>query len=1043
MTSILIVMALSAMAGFLVYFSILAPGLEKPFRSQDRNAIRIILVLVAAFVVRLICAKFYPGHKTDMNCFDAWSSMVFHDGFSGFYASDSFTDYPPGYMYVLYVIGAIRSVFPMSTEAAYIFLKIPAILCDLGTGYLIYRFAKKHTSDTMSVLLAAFYLFNPATIVNSSLWGQVDAVYTLVLAGMVYLISEKKMIPSYFLFALCIFIKPQAFIFTPLIIYGIVETVFLPRFNKELFWKNLAFGLGAIAAMFLIALPFGIQHVWSQYTDTLASYPHLSVNAFNLWAAFGQNWAELTTITSIISALFLVAIVAYTTYVFFKTKNPSKYYFLAAFLAFSTFMLSTRMHDRYAFPAMVMLLLAFIALPKPQTFILYLLTILSQFFNTAWVLFCYEKDPNAYFRTPPVNIASFLNIALFIFMIYVTQKMYADNQFGTINVGQKQKAPSKTSVSASRALHFQRSEVFAKITKIDLIAIAVIMVVYSGVALHDLGNRHAPETETNLASNAVTIDLGSEKTISKIKYFLGSYELNDERDLTFTFKNNLNQTVKTDKLTSGSVFYWNEENSNNTKARYITLSTGASNLTIKELAILDDAGNKLTPVVSLEGVAPLFDEQQEIPERTTFRNSTYFDEIYHARTAYEFIHSLEPYEWTHPPLGKVFMSVGILIFGMNPFGWRIVGTVFGILMIPVLYLFAKRLLKHSWLAIVTCLLFTFDFMHFAQTRIATIDVYGTFFIMLMYYFMYQYCRLSFYDSGLKKTLVPLGLSGLCMGLGIACKWTAIYAGMGLAVIFFVTLYRRYKEFLYAEKNPSQTTDGIAHQHVLQNFKPYLIKTLLFCCIMFVAVPVVIYCVSYIPYLQAEGMQGFKSIIDNQSAMFTYHSKTVVSSTHPYSSHWYEWPIMVRPIWYYSGTLSTAAGTLKEGISAFGNPLVWWAGIPAFAYMLYLTFAKKDKCALFLAFSYFAQLASWIPITRTTFIYHYFPCVPFLVLMIGYSIYSIYHKNGQSKAVKYGAFVYTGLVIGMFALFYPVLAGQPITMEFANQWLKWFNTWVLV
>ncbi len=1038
MTSILIVLVLSAMTGFLVYFSILAPGMEKPFRSQDRNAIRIILVLLAAFVVRLICAKLYPGHKTDMNCFDAWSNMVFHDGFSAFYASDTFTDYPPGYMYILYVIGAIRSIFPMSTDAAYILLKIPAILCDLGTGYLIYRFAKKHTSDVMSVLLAAFYVFNPAVILNSSLWGQVDAVYTLVLAGMVYLITQKKMIPSYFLFALCIFIKPQAFIFTPLVIFGIVETVFLPKFNKELFWKNLAFGIGAIAAMFIVALPFGIGHVWEQYTATLSSYPHLSVNAFNLWAAFGQNWAELTTVTSVVSTIFLVGIVAYTTYVFFKTKNPSKYYFLAAFLALATFMLSTRMHDRYAFPVMVMLLLAFIALPKPQTFILYLLASLSQFFNTAWVLFCYEKDPNAYFRTPPVNIASFLNIALLIFMIYIAQKMYARNQFGTIILDKNKKAAPTPSVS--RTVHFQKSTVFAKLTKIDLIAMAVIMVVYSGIALHDLGDRHAPETEVNLASNAVTLDLGSEQTVSKIKYFLGSYELNDERDLTFTFRNNNNQVVKTDKLTSGSVFYWNEENSNNTRARYITLTTAASDLTVKEMAVLDESGNKIVPMNLSASAAALFDEQQEVPDRVSFRNSTYFDEIYHARTAYEFIHSLDPYEWTHPPLGKVFMAVGILIFGMNPFGWRIVGTVFGILMIPVIYLFAKRLLKHSWLAIITCLLFTFDFMHFAQTRIATIDVYGTFFIMLMYYFMYKYCKLSFYDAGLKKTLVPLGLSGLCMGLGVACKWTAIYAGMGLAVIFFVTIYRRYKEFLYAEKNPSQMTDGIAHQDVIRNFKPYLIKTLLFCCVMFVAVPAVIYCASYIPYLKAEGMQGLKSILDNQSAMFTYHSKTVVSSTHPYSSHWYEWPIMVRPIWYYSGIVS---GTLKEGISSFGNPLVWWVGIPAFAYMLYLTFAKKDKCALFLAFSYFAQLVSWIPITRTTFIYHYFPCVPFIALMIGYSIYTLYHRHGESKYIKYGAFVYTALAIGMFALFYPVLSGQPTTMEFANQWLKWFDSWVLL
>ena len=48
-----------------------------------------------------------------------------------------------------------------------------------------------------------------------------------------------------------------------------------------------------------------------------------------------------------------------------------------------------------------------------------------------------------------------------------------------------------------------------------------------------------------------------------------------------------------------------------------------------------------------------------------------FDEIYHARTAYEHILGMKPYENSHPPLGKLFISLGILAFGMNPFGWRI------------------------------------------------------------------------------------------------------------------------------------------------------------------------------------------------------------------------------------------------------------------------------------------------------------------------------------------------------------------------------------
>ena len=132
-----------------------------------------------------------------------------------------------------------------------------------------------------------------------------------------------------------------------------------------------------------------------------------------------------------------------------------------------------------------------------------------------------------------------------------------------------------------------------------------------------------------------------------------------------------------------------------------------------ELVFTDADGNLLEPVNAKE-YKNLFDEQKLFTGRSTNLNGTYFDEIYHARTAYEMIHHLYCYENTHPPLGKAIMAVGILIFGMCPFGWRFMGTLFGVLMIPIIYNFAKKFFGETWICIVTTLLFTFDFMHLQQ-----------------------------------------------------------------------------------------------------------------------------------------------------------------------------------------------------------------------------------------------------------------------------------------------------------------------------------------
>lgn len=111
------------------------------------------------------------------------------------------------------------------------------------------------------------------------------------------------------------------------------------------------------------------------------------------------------------------------------------------------------------------------------------------------------------------------------------------------------------------------------------------------------------------------------------------------------------------------------------------------------------------------------------PEVKTYLTGTMFDEVYHGRTAYEFLHKLTTYETTHPHLGKILISFGIIAFGMNPFGWRFMSVIFGILIIPLMYLFAKKLFENSFIAAATTGLLVFDCMHYTLSRIATIDIF--------------------------------------------------------------------------------------------------------------------------------------------------------------------------------------------------------------------------------------------------------------------------------------------------------------------------------
>ncbi|MCH5268545.1 MAG: glycosyltransferase family 39 protein [Lachnospiraceae bacterium] len=1071
---ITIVAAMATIYGFLhmeTCYRVTVPakgkGKKKKNNPQPQAEMGVLfaVIMVLALITRYIAAAQYFGNETDMNCFILWGDMVFNDGLSGFYSSDAFTDYPPGYMYILYVIGALRHLIGVEWDStlSVVMTKTPAIIADLVTGALLYQVAGKRWNNVGATILVSIYLFAPAVLMDGAIWGQTDAVFTLFVVLMCYLVTERKLIPSYFVFAVGILLKPQTLIFTPVLIFGIIDQVFLDDFSWKKFWKNLGLGIVAILMIGLFMVPFGFKDALAQYKDTMGSYKYASVNAYNVWTLFGKNWTPQTEQLLSISyktwgTIFIIVVVACAVWIHFRAKNnPSRYYFAGAFIVSGMFLLSVRMHERYIFPAIILVLFAYAMRPRREMAYLYTALASLAFMNMAHVEFYY--DPTDFDTKGLVLLLiSAGMVAMFGYMVYIAFTLYHGNVSEKELAGQTQRAVSlkqrKQSLRAARNAAARESKKAPKITptrkmskfgRVDIIGMIAVTAVYGIVAFVRLGNMSAPETSYSLVEQGeVVLDFGTRETISTLWNYLGyennpHYHIEYTEDLSYGWTSYEMGIPDEDENAqnywdAGSVFCWNSV-ALNIETRYLRITPTEDNYedSILELVLQGEDGEILTPI-NTSDYPELFDEQNLFDGRASAMNGTYFDEIYHGRTAYEMIHQQYCYENTHPPLGKIFIAGGILLFGMNPFGWRFAGTLFGVLMVPIIYLFARRFFDKPWISIVTTVLFAFDFMHFVQTRIATIDVFVTLFIMLSYYFMYCYLQTSFYDTKLWKTFIPLGLCGISMGFSWACKWTGFYSAVGLCILFFYHMFCRYREFLYASRTPKGNTEGISHSYIIKNFKTYFMETIVFCCFFFVIIPAIIYVVSYIPFIDGTHRTLLTKVVEAQRTMYDYHSS--LEAKHPYSSMWFQWPIMYRPIWYYSGEI----GDLREGISAFGNPLVWWAGIPASLYMIYLMIAKKDKGAGFLLVGYLSQYAPWFMVKRVIFIYHYFPSVPFVTMMVGYSLYKLAEWNPKLKKATY---VYAAVAVALFALFYPVLSGFPIEPEFATRYLKWFDTWVLL
>ena len=113
-------------------------------------------------------------------------------------------------------------------------------------------------------------------------------------------------------------------------------------------------------------------------------------------------------------------------------------------------------------------------------------------------------------------------------------------------------------------------------------------------------------------------------------------------------------------------------------------------------------------------------------------------------------------------------SLGIVIFGFNPFGWRIMGVIFATLMIPLIYLLGKKMFG-TWIGgFASAFLLTFDFMHFTMARMGTADTYVVFFSLASQLFFLIYLK-NVLDKGWKTSVVPLFLAVMFAALGILDK----------------------------------------------------------------------------------------------------------------------------------------------------------------------------------------------------------------------------------------------------------------------------------
>lgn len=798
----------------------------------------IVYVLLLALTLRILLS-FFGTLQLDQGTFIAWSSNLARFGFKNFYSG--WSDYLPGYLYFLWGLGKINLLGLIPEVLLY---KLPAILSDVLTGYLIYKVLEKHKSEKWGLIGAIIYIFNPAILANSTLWGQVDSLTALASVASIYFLGRNYLLSAAVL-SVGTLVKPQAAFILPVILFLMVQ-------NKWNFTKIFRYLFTGLSIFVLGFIPFSqgnlIQFILSRLDFSANQYPYTSVNAFNFWGLFGF-WK---TDNALYQFGGYILVSAATAFLCFKSaKNKLLLYYLISFVFATSFMFFTRMHERHLLPLFAPL--AIMVVDNP----IFLLPYIG--FSIVYVLnlvYSYQWIANNFVQILPDFLIKFLiifGIGLLLFIFY--------------------------SIIKNKRISWKK------------VVLSMERLVYSnGVKNKKIALVKMPE-----------IKFSKEKS----KYIL--YAI-----LAFAF------IARVFNLGSPSTMYF------------------------------DEVYHAFTAKVMMgEDAAKAWEWWNTPPEGFA-------------------------YEWTHPPLSKLGMVLGMTIFGQNSFGWRIPGALLGVGAVFLVYLLAKEIFKDEVVGLISAAAFSLDGLPLVLGRMGMNDGYVLFFTLLSIYLFLK-----------QKDF----LSAASYGLALSSKWSALWA----APIIFILWLKRENKF----KLPI---------------------------LWFGILPFAIYLLSYLPMFTTG--HTLSTWWGMQKQMWWYH--TGLRATHPYSSSWWSWPFLIRPIYLYT---SNEISGMVSRIYAMGNPFVFWFGIVSVAVCAVYAYLEKNKKLGLVVFSYLTFFVPWAASPRIMFLYHYLPSIPFLAIATGY----VLRRNPKL------IFVYSLIGLSTFIYFYPHWIGLKIPL-WLDQSYYWVASW---
>lgn len=428
-----------------------------------------------------------------------------------------------------------------------------------------------------------------------------------------------------------------------------------------------------------------------------------------------------------------------------------------------------------------------------------------------------------------------------------------------------------------------------------------------------------------------------------------------------------------------------------------------------------------------------------------------FDEVHFGKFVSAYFTN-EYYFDIHPPLGKMLIAGFAEISGVKPnFDFSQIGkkfntggflmlrflpALFGALIPLLIYLIIKQTGLSSKTAFFGAFLTIFDNALLVQSKFILLDSALLFFGFSSLCFFLKFRK----EQNDQKKIGFLLASATLAVFSFSIKWTGLsFAGM-IMLIFLTDLIRKkicFKTFV----------SGL-FIFTLTGFIIYYFIFWIHFQILYKSGPGNVYMSPTFQKTLAENnyvrnippLSGWQKFIELNQAMFRYNAS--IKASHPDSSRWYQWPIGIKPIWYWS---KNETGKTAN-IYLFGNLIAWWTVLAGIISSFSITIFRKTRQKLpsiFYLFllGYLINLLPYIFIGRVAFLYHYLPALIFGILTLSVLYEKILSPFIASKiSPKTEKIFYSGylsLCLLVFLIFSPLSYGFSISPEYLNNFYQSF------